>query len=67
MDGSVCDAEIHMAGFISEHNLSFNVMDHFSRCLAAHIRCTLNISSKVPLLGRVRLVVLGEMDEWTWG
>ena len=33
MEGSVCDAEMHMAGFISEQNLSFNIMDHFSDLL----------------------------------
>ena len=33
MEGSVRDAEMRMAGFISEHNLSFNIMDHFSNLL----------------------------------
>ena len=33
MEGSVRDAEMRMAGFISEHNLSFNIMDHFSDLL----------------------------------
>ena len=33
VEGSVCDAEMRMAGFISEHNLSFNIMDHFSDLL----------------------------------
>ena len=48
VDGRVRDAEIRMASFISEHNLSFNVMDHFSDLLptlcpdseiAAHFKC----------------------------
>ena len=29
-EGSVRDAEMRMAAFLSEHNLSFNLMDHFS-------------------------------------
>ena len=33
MEGSGCDAEMRMAGFISEHNLSFNIMNHFSNLL----------------------------------
>ena len=33
MEGNVRDAEIRMAAFISEHNLSFNIMDHFSELL----------------------------------
>ena len=33
MEASVRDAEMRMAGFISEHHLSFNVMDHFSDLL----------------------------------
>ena len=33
MEGSVRDAEMHIAGFINEHNLSFNIMDHFSDLL----------------------------------
>ena len=46
--GSLRDAEMRMASFISEHNLSFNVMDHFSDLLpklcpdseiAAHFKC----------------------------
>ena len=32
-EGSVHDAEMRMAGFISEHNLSFNIMDHCSDIL----------------------------------
>lgn len=31
---SVHNAEIRMAAFISEHNLSFNLMDHFSDLLS---------------------------------
>lgn len=30
MEGSVQEAEMRMAGFLSEHNLSFKLMDHFS-------------------------------------
>ena len=33
IEGSVRDAEMRMAGFISEHNLSFNIMDHFTDLL----------------------------------
>lgn len=33
VDGRVHDAEMRMVSFISEHNLSFNVMDHFSNLL----------------------------------
>ena len=48
VDGRVCDAEMRMASFISEHNLSFNIMDHFSDLLpklcpdseiAPHFKC----------------------------
>lgn len=34
IEGSVREAEIRMAGFLSEHNLSFNLMDHFSDLLS---------------------------------
>ena len=34
MEGSVGDAEMCMAGFISEHNLSFEFIDHFSNLLS---------------------------------
>lgn len=33
MEGSVQQAEMHMTGFLSEHNLSFKLMDHFSDLL----------------------------------
>ena len=33
VDGKVRDAEMRMASFISEHNFSFNIMDHFSDLL----------------------------------
>ena len=33
MEDSAREAEMHMAGFISEHNLSSNNMDHFSDLL----------------------------------
>ena len=33
IEGSVRDSEMRMAGFLSEHNLSFNLMDHFSDLL----------------------------------
>lgn len=48
MDRKVCDAELRMAAFLSEHDLSFNIMDHFSDLLpimfpdskiAAHFKC----------------------------
>jgi hypothetical protein len=48
VDGKVRDAEMRMASFISEHNLSFNIIDHFSDLLpklcpdleiAAHFKC----------------------------
>ena len=33
IEGSVRDAEIRITGFLSEHNLSFNIMDHFTDLL----------------------------------
>lgn len=33
VEGSVCDVEMRMAGFISEYNLSFSIMNHFSDLL----------------------------------
>ena len=33
IERSIRDAEMRIAGFLSEHNLSFNVMDHFTDLL----------------------------------
>ena len=71
MEGSVCDAEMHMAGFISEHNLSFDIMDHFSDLLpklcpdskiAAHLKskCT---KSKCIVRNALALNFHGELVE----
>ena len=71
MEGSVCDAEMHMAGFISEHNLSFDIMDLFSDLLpelcpdskiAAHFKskCT---KSKCIVRNALALNFHGELVE----